>query len=265
LHRDKAHIDVIQLDYLASCIAEFPMKVTIANSKPNASHLLVLAPQDVVTDPLSGGGELAEFQRNGVAELLNIDALVGQVSLNELSDALQEGSYNLLLVVSHSGNGQLMISQDVYIQGENLGRLLSQHCVQTCVLMSCESEDFAKAISGAGVVNVISTEAPLNNEIARKFTREFFRELVRSNSARRAFDYARSRLTTTEAAIFLLHTNDPVVSPSDIILREIIGINTKLDDIKLAIVKHDEARTKQITNLTSAVLQLASTLATSKN
>ena len=241
------------------------MKVTILPDNANTCpfRMLALAPDDGIIQPLAAQSELAEFARDPFAQQLAIDALVGEVSELDLSDALQEGRYNILLIISHTvldGKQAGIKLNASYITGSALGRLLAQHQIEICLLMSCASEQFAQDIAAAGVVNVISTQVAIYNETARRFTREFFRELIRVKDVQRSFAYARSRLSAADAATFLLHTQDVVPTAQDVLLTRLTEVEVALQALRQAVITLDKARTKQITNLTNAVLQLAAVI-----
>jgi len=236
------------------------MKVTIPTNgykdTPKFYRMLVLAPNDAVINPLSNKGELSEFHKTGIIKHVAIDALVGDVSVEELSDTLQDGEYNILLIVAHGDADNIILSDEI-LSGDDLGRLLSQHRIGICLAMSCRSDGFAKDLSSAGVENVISVATDVDNATARKFTREFFRELVRVQDAREAFDYARSRLSREEAAMIQLHCDRARPSTLQQHMSLIVAQNTELRDMIAALsIRHD----KQMTSLTNAIFQLASAI-----
>ena len=241
------------------------MKVTIPSNgyadAPKYYKLLVLAPNDAIIDPLASNGELSEFHKAGIIKHVTIDALVGDVSVEELSDALQEGSYSILLIIAHGDSERIVLTNDI-LSGDNLGRLLAQHDVAICLAMSCRSDGFAKELSSAGVESVISVATDVDNTTARKFTREFFRELVRARDARTAFDYARSRLNRNEAAMIQFRGHETPTDTIELRYNNLVAQHTELRDMLAALSMRQD---KNMTSLISSILQLASTIAQQKD
>lgn len=245
------------------------MRVTIGNNKSSATHrMLVLSPEDTVIDPLSSSGELAEFTRMGLTKTISIDALIGEVSEQELSDALQAGNYNIFLTIVHGyhleDESGVVLSREKgwRLSGEQLGRYLAQHSVKVCVLMACDSESFAEQISSYGIPYVISVETvvletggkmELRNDVARRFTREFFKELATSNDIKKSYEYACSRVPEEYAANIRIHVN--CHEPTD--MEKIYTILNRIEGEQHVF---DKKMDRRMAALTNAVLQLANAL-----
>jgi hypothetical protein len=179
------------------------MKIVVSAIDGASHRVLVLAPDTVGLadlEPFASGGEIAELKQ--IAGL-SVDALVGGVTEQELSDTLLGGDYNVLHCASH-GDGDGFVLGDTFMDGGLLGRMLSQHDVRLALLLSCHSNGFAAAVAANGVDFVVAMTCAGTNEVARRFAREFYRYLVKINSVPRAFGYAQSRLSADEAAGFIL-------------------------------------------------------------
>ncbi len=161
------------------------------------------------------------------------DALVGNVTVEDLSDALLAVEYDVFQCDTHGDRDSIAIGRE-FLSGAQLSRLLSQHNLKAALLLSCDSEAFTESVAKAGVPFVVAVrslgERGLSNELARLFSREFYKHLVRYGDPPQACDYALSRLPDDAArAFFVVCRGDQVPDVRDLLEQVLLRLD-QVDD-----------------------------------
>lgn len=237
--------------------------------------MLVLAPDTPGYASLNAQIEGGELDMLAEMEGIHIDAMTGTVRLtgrNSLSDALRDGNYSVLHIISHGDCSAVRLTQESVVWPD-LARLLSQHNIRLVLAMTCNSREFARGLLQHGDgVQVICTTGEIVNDAARLFAREFYGALIRNYLVLDAVHYARSRLAETDAAMVLLLPDEELPVETDPVLRQLAqmearriewnvevrrwmkGVDQKLDSN--ASNRHDQMKA-----LTAAVIHLTELLA----
>lgn len=203
------------------------MLISIAKNGLTGPRILVLAPNTPGLPDLEAtadGGELA-FMRDEI-QGVHIDALIGTVPLtgkNSLADALRDGNYSILHLISHGDCGAVTLTHEL-VTWHELSRLLSQHHVHLVIAMTCNSRCFADGLLEAGTPQVICTTGEITNTDARQFAREFYGALVRDMTVTEAVTFAKSRMTEDGAHMVLLLPDEEQPVETDPLMRKILEI-----------------------------------------
>lgn len=252
------------------------MLTNIAKNGTTGPRVLVLAPDTPGWPPLGAQIEGGELDMLAEMEGIHIDALTGTVRLtgrNSLSDALRDGNYSLLHIISHGDCNAVRLTNESVIWPD-LARLLSQHNIRLVLAMTCNSREFARGLlTQDNIMQVICTTGEIANEAARLFAREFYGSLVRNHMIIEAVQYARSRMDVAAANMVLLLPDEELPEEADPVLRTLaqmearrvewnaevrrwmIAVDKKLDGCSLT--QHE-----QMHALTQAVIHLTELLAT---
>lgn len=200
------------------------MLISIAKNGLTGPRILVLAPSTPGLPDLEAtadGGELA-FMRDEFSGVC-IDALIGTVALtgkNSLADALRDGNYSILHLISHGDCDAVALTRD-QVTWQELSRLLSQHHVRLVIAMTCNSRCFADGLLAAGTPQVICTVGEIVNSDARQFAREFYGALVRDMTVAEAVTFAKSRMSDDGARLVLLLPDEEQSVETDPVMRKI--------------------------------------------
>lgn len=246
------------------------MLISIAKNGFTGPRILVLAPSTPGLPDLEAtadGGELA-FMRDELTGV-HVDALIGTVALtgkNSLADALRDGNYSVLHLISHGDCDAVTLTREL-VTWQELSRLLSQHHVNLVIAMTCNSRCFADGLLDAGMHQVICTTGEIGNGDARQFAREFYGALVRDMTIADAVTFARSRMTEDGAKLVLLLPDEEAPRETDPVMLRLASIEaghiawrnevrhwlTNLDKKLDSCVTNNET---SIRSLTNAVLNL---------
>lgn len=200
------------------------MLISVRKNGDKGPRVLVLAPDTPGLPDLEAtadGGELAFMgeELRGV----HVDALIGTVGLtgkSSLSDALRDGAYTTLHLITHGDCEHAQLSKEA-VSWEAVARLLSQHQVGLVVAMMCDSREFALGLVRAGLPQVIATTGRILNGDARVFAREFYGCWAEGKSVAEATAYARSRMKPEAAALIALLPDELAATDEDPVLAEL--------------------------------------------
>lgn len=198
------------------------MLISITKNGLTGPRILVLAPNTPGMPDLEAtadGGELA-FMRDEISGVC-VDALIGTVTLtgrNSLADALRDGNYSVLHLISHGDCDAVTLTREL-VTWQELSRLLSQHHVRLVIAMTCNSRCFADGLIAAGTPQVICTTGEIANQDARQFAREFYGALVRDMQVAEAVAFAKSRMSEDGANMVLLLPDEEKTQEFDPVLR----------------------------------------------
>jgi len=189
-------------------------------------------------DHLGGGSMLEELSHEAS---IWADALVGDVTVEDLSDALLAVEYDVFQCDTHGDREGIAVGRG-FLSGIQLSRLLSQHALKAALLLSCDSAAFAEPVVKAGVPFVVAVrslgERGLSNELARLFSREFYKHLVRYGDPPRACDYALSRLPDDAArGFFVVYRGDQAPDVQEL-LEQVLR---RLDQVEINVQQKIQA------------------------
>jgi len=256
------------------------MLINVCKNGAEALRVLALAPDTPGLPDLEAtadGGEL-EFMRNELSSI-HIDALIGTVSLTgkySLADALRDGNYAILHLISHGDCDAVQLTptrtESGIVTWQELSRLLSQHHVNLVLAMTCNSRPFADGLLAAGMPQVICTTGEIANDDARQFAREFYHALVRGMSVTEAVAFAKSRMSADGAAMVLLLPDEEQPVESDPVLVYLkrmeqdhiawrAEMRNRLTAIENVLSTHDTRQGDLLRSLTQAVVHLMEVLA----
>lgn len=251
------------------------MLISIAKNGFTGPRILVLAPSTPGLPDLEAtadGGELA-FMRDEITGV-HVDALIGTVALtgkNSLADALRDGNYSILHLISHGDCDAVQLTptrtESGLVTWQELSRLLSQHHINLVIAMTCNSRPFADGLLDAGTPQVICTTGEIGNDDARQFAREFYGALVRDMPVTEAVTFAKSRMSEDGAKMVLLLPDEEASRETDPVMLRLASIEaghiawrnevrhrlTNLDKKLDSCVTNNET---SIRSLTNAVLNL---------
>lgn len=205
------------------------MLISITKNGITGPRILVLAPSTPGMPDLEAtadGGELA-FMRDELSGVC-VDALIGTVSLtgrNSLADALRDGNYSILHLISHGDSDAVQLTREV-VTWHELSRLLSQHHVRLVIAMTCNSRIFADGLLNAGTPQVICTTGAIANDDARQFSREFYGALVRDMTVADGVTFAKSRMSEDGAQMVMLLPDEEQPAETDRVMRKILQMET---------------------------------------
>lgn len=168
------------------------MLVNIAAAPAAAPRVLLLAAQNTELPQLNQLGDESDVSALGRAGGMHVDALVGDVTEDDLATALLSGGYSIFHAALHGNAAGLALTRE-FLGCEQLGALLQVHGVTLAVLLSCESEQIAQQVAAAGVCCVVGTTTRITDAAAYAFCLKFYRHLVKHGDAGAAYQYA-SRL-----------------------------------------------------------------------
>jgi len=207
-------------------------------SLPDAQYrvLVLAAHNDRLTD-LGQTGDESDLSAMISAGHLHIDALVGDVSEDEISQALLSGRYDVFHAALHGDPDGLALSKE-FLERDQLGELLQVHGVTLAVLLSCLSADVAKRVASSGVSVVIGTTVEVTNSAAYAFCLKFYRHLVRNSEPVSAFEYARRLLRSTWRDWFVMFRAQDCTESLDQLSRiecRLEGIEQRIADCQKAL------------------------------
>ena len=188
------------------------MLISVCENGIGGPRILALAPNTPGLPDLGAtaeGGELAFMKEE--LKGVHIDALIGTVALTgrgSLADALRDGNYNILHLISHGDCEVVQLTptrtESGTVTWQELSRLLSQHHVRRVIAMTCNSRCFADGLIAGGTPQVICTTGEIGNDDARQFAREFYHAIVRDMPVAAAVTFAKSRMSEDGAALVRL-------------------------------------------------------------
>ena len=179
------------------------MLVNVSTTQTPVYRWLVLAPHNrnlANLDQLSDESDVAALVKAGS---MHVDALIGDVTEDEIAQTLLSGNYNGFHGALHGDPDGLALTKE-FLERDQLGELLYVHGVKLAVLLSCQSSDVAKRVAEAGVCCVVGTTVEITNGAAYAFCLKFYRHLVKERDAGKAFEYARRLLQTEWRTWFTL-------------------------------------------------------------
>lgn len=228
------------------------MLINVATTDKPQKRVLVLAAGNHQLPDLDQLGNASDLSALGAAGHLHIDALVGNVSEDELAQALFDGNYSVFHAALHGDRDGLALTAE-FLERERLGELLQVHGIALAVLLSCESEAVARRVAEAGVCCVIGTTVKITNDAAYNFCLKFYRHLLRNNDATTAYEYARRLLKADYRAQFVLLRAEDCQSISEQSPYQIIDERLARIEAALAACKADtDAATVRVLRLSTA-------------
>jgi len=244
--------------------------ISITKNGLTGPRILVLAPNTPGLPDLEAtadGGELA-FMRDEFSGVY-IDALIGTVTLtgrNSLADALRDGNYSVLHLISHGDCDAVTLTREL-VTWQELSRLLSQHHVRLVIAMTCNSRCFADGLLAAGTPQVICTTGEITNTDARQFAREFYGAMVRDMTVAEAVTFAKSRMSEDGARMVLLLPDEEQSVETDPLMRKVLEIEAshivwraeirdRLIQLEKKLDSCSTTNDSSIRSLTNAVLSL---------
>lgn len=133
--------------------------------------------------------------------------------------ALSHGSFNILEIVTHGENGSINLTDGLVSPGW-WGRLAQTYPLELVVMLACESstpiaQNVTQALLNAGVNYVISADRQLDAMDAIKFTSIFYSNLVKGQTIKEAYNWARLVMTQPSIEMVKLHERKIVTENKD--------------------------------------------------
>ncbi len=133
-------------------------------------NILIVSPRDAAVNPLPEIAALASGAR--------VTLLDGAVGIREVERVLRDTQFDVVHLAQHGAYGLLQLSDGLVTQERMTRCLQHQEHLAVVVINACNSAGTAALIHNAVGCAVIAHEAPIGEQAAQVFAREFYAALL---------------------------------------------------------------------------------------